>query len=309
MKIDDREIRELMRKALHGLIDKNDLTGTEKAHILYFAKQDKLNELDFLHKLLIANPKQKFENLVSYSTRLKDCDKLINWLDPVEIKNKTIIFDGAKQLQDDVNEYLNNWQSVTKDGLELRSRQIREALTYFKMTLSDPDEYNHIKTEDLTRLKQFIDIFELLAENIKIRLEKYNIATLKQPAELAKKKTEAVTYRWIKQSEKQLPELYRKLIDGGFIATETSSETFTACFSGQPVESITEKIKWLKSKALLAYFIDEIKNQVAFADWWLIAGYCFDNGSGLSNTRNQYLNSNTGKPRGYQSIDEVLTDL
>ena len=162
MKINDIEIRELMRLALAGRIDKNDLTGTEKANILHFARQDKLNELEFLHRLVIANPKQNFEKLVSYSTRLKDCDILINWLEPYQ--------------QD-------------------------------------------------------------------------------QPQ---KKTPGPITYQWTKQADIQLPILHQKLIDGGFIASETSLETFTACFNGQPVKSITEKIKWLESKVLLAYFLNSL---------------------------------------------------
>lgn len=216
MKINDIEIRELMRLALAGRIDKNDLTGTEKVNILFLARQDKMKELQFIHELLKVNPEKTFIELLNSSEKYKDCIKLIDWLDP----------------------------------------------------------------------------------------EQQNL-----PKCPHKKRAELKTYLWTKQPAKQLPELYKRLSDGGFIGPQTSLETFTACFNGQPVKSITEKIKWLKSKALLAYFIDSIKDQVVFADWWLIAGYCFDKGSDLSNTRNQYLNSNNGKPRGYQSIDEVLTDL
>ena len=55
MKIDDREIRELMRKALQGRVDKNDLTGTEKANILYFARQDFANGMRLVNSLMLAN--------------------------------------------------------------------------------------------------------------------------------------------------------------------------------------------------------------------------------------------------------------
>ena len=137
-------------------------------------------------------------------------------------------------------------------------------------------------------------------------LELEKSASIKEPV---KKRPEPITYQWIKQPDIQLPKLYSRLIDGGFIAPETSSETFTACFTGQPVQIIPEKIKWLKSKALLAYFIYGIRDEVKFTDHWDIAKHCFDKGSDLSNTRNQYLNTKTGLPKGYPLIDEVLYKL
>jgi|GEM_PF-5590099 len=303
MKIDEREIRELMKLALQGRIDINDLTGTEKANILYFARQDKSNELEFLHRLLIANPTQKWENLISYSRKLNDCDILINLLTPD--KNKSVKLDGAKQLQDKVREYLNDGQAITKDGLELRSRQIREAITYFKLILADPDDYNHIKTEDLDRLKQFITTFELLAENISIRLEKYS----NQSDQPQKKTLEPITYQWTKQPGTQLPILYQRLISGGFIDPETTPETFTACFTGQPVESITEKIHWLESKVLLSYFVDSLIrfDKIPKTKFWSIAEKVFADAANLKQAKGNF--KSYGEPGGYEKIDDILKQL
>lgn len=310
MKINETEIRDLMRQALQGRIDKNDLTGTEKANILYFARQDKLKSLHLINELLIANPDKTFDYFIKRSSEFNEAQKLIDWLDPVEIKDKSINFDGTKLLQDEVKEYLNNWQLATKDGLELRSRQIREAVSFSKLILADPDEYNHIKTEDLDRLKQFITTFELLAENISIRLEKYSNQQQSQQDQPQKKTSEPITYQWTKQPGIQLPILYQKLSDGNFIASETSSETFTACFTGQQVKSITEKIKWLESKVLLSYFLDSLirlQKLPKKTNLWAIAEKVFADAANLKQSKGNFVAY--GKPDGSERIDEILINL
>ncbi len=320
MNIDDREIRELMRKALQGRVDKNDLTGTEKANILYFARQDFANGMRMVNSLMLANanpdadPEKETTFWINRVPEIKDAQKLIEWLDPDEqrklyITSKT---DGAKQLYDEIQTYLNDWQSHTKDGLELRSRQARETISIFKRSLIDKEHLRLLSLTELDTVKYYISLFENLTGDISIRLEKFSSSNFKQPAEPAKKKTEAVTYRWIKQSEKQLPELYRKLIDGGFITSETSSETFTACFTGQPVESITKKIHWLESKVLLSYFLDSLisfeklpKNTKTKK--WSIAEKVFADAANLKQAKGNFVAY--GKPDGHDRIDKILSDL
>lgn len=317
MKTNETEIRELMRKALQGLIDKNDLTGTEKGHILHFAKLDLAKGMKLVNDLMLANlnpdadPEKEIAFWVNRLPDIKDAQKLIEWLSPKEpgILSKKLILDGAKPLSDEIQTYLNAWQSHTKEGLDLKSRQTRETITSLERIILENNQLDFLSINELDKAKHCIRHFENLSKQISILLEKYNSDSFKQPAKPVSKKTEAVTFRWTQQPEKQLPKLYRKLIDGGFIASETSLETFTACFTGQPVHSITEKIKWQKSKALLAYFIDSIKNPIAIADWWKITDLCFENGTGLLNNRNQYSNNNDNLPKGYYLIDEVLSDL
>lgn len=217
MKIDDREIRELMRKALQGRIDKNDLTGTEKVNILFLARQDKMKELQFIHELLKVNPEKTFIELLNSSEKYKDCIKLIDWLDP----------------------------------------------------------------------------------------EQQNL-----PKCPHKKRAELKTYLWTKQPAKQLPELYKRLSDGGFIGPQTSLETFTACFNGQPVKSITEKIKWLESKVLLAYFLNSLiigQKIPQKTNLWSISKLVFDDAANLKQAKGNFVAY--GYPDGHDRIDQILSDL
>jgi hypothetical protein len=75
-----------------------------------------------------------------------------------------------------------------------------------------------------------------------------------------KKKT---SYEWQNEPDKELPELYRLMIDKyKLIASETTLEQFKAVFTGQPIETINP-IKWHQANASeLLYFDEAIKKKV-----------------------------------------------
>lgn len=349
MDIQESKIRELMKLALQDRIDKNELTKTEIKNILYFANQDKNEALHDIHELMKANPETTFEYWINRYHPFMDAQKLIEWLDPFynkELKeddkiinmdklpideymavlkkfmnHQTVTFntDGTLKHIDEVDKYLSNLQAVTKSGLMLKSRQTREAIAIHKRTLVDPEFTNHFTESDVKHRHTLIAILELVSERINIRLEKY-INLPEQPKEPTKSKPEPVTYQWTKEPKAQLPKLHSRLVDGGFIDPVTSLETFTVCFTGQPVQNIPSKIKWLKGgtsgTALLAYFLDSLvnKNKIPVDTMvWSIAEKCFDgyNRKALSQAKHQYLNNKktNGKPSDHSLIDEVLFNL
>lgn len=125
-------------------------------------------------------------------------------------------------------------------------------------------------------------------------------------------KKELTTYQWLTDPEKELPELSElyKRMNGKFIA-ETDFESFRAIFTGQPVQSIT-KLKWLAGSAMLAYFIDSIRNKMPLAtDMWETAKHCFEKSKSLKQSQQSYLKNkiNNGKPKKFKLIDELLTNL
>jgi hypothetical protein len=132
--------------------------------------------------------------------------------------------------------------------------------------------------------------------------------SIKEPV---KKRPEPITYQWTKQPKEQLPKLYSRLIDGGFIAPETSSETFTACFTGQPVQNIPEKIKWLESKVLLAYFISGLIRLEKIPEKthiWSIAKIVFQDATNLKQAKTNI--KTFGEPAMLENrINEILTHL
>ena len=85
----------------------------------------------------------------------------------------------------------------------------------------------------------------------------------KRPARKPPKQQKKTSYVWQNNPDKELPELYRLMIDKyKLIAPETTLEQFKAVFTGQPIESINP-IKWHQDNASeLLYFNEAIKNKV-----------------------------------------------
>lgn len=82
----------------------------------------------------------------------------------------------------------------------------------------------------------------------------------KRPTRKPPKQQKKTSYVWQGNPDKELPELYRLMIDKyKLIAPETTLEQFKAVFTGQAIESINP-IKWHQDNASeLLYFIDRLQ--------------------------------------------------
>ncbi|HPO47924.1 MAG TPA: hypothetical protein PLS09_03590, partial [Paludibacteraceae bacterium] len=82
----------------------------------------------------------------------------------------------------------------------------------------------------------------------------------KKPTRKPPKQQQKTSYVWQNNPDKELPELYKLMIDNyKLIAPETSLEQFKAVFTGQAIESINP-IKWHQDNASeLLYFIDRLQ--------------------------------------------------
>ena len=82
----------------------------------------------------------------------------------------------------------------------------------------------------------------------------------KRPTRKPPKQQKKTSYVWQGNPDKELPELYRLMIDKyKLIAPETTLEQFKAVFTGQAIESINP-IKWHQDNASeLLYFIDGLQ--------------------------------------------------
>jgi len=122
------------------------------------------------------------------------------------------------------------------------------------------------------------------------------------------------TYQWLTNPDKELPELYNRMIKGKIIS-QIDFPAFRSIFTDQPVQSIATKIQWLADGVLLAYFIDSIRNKLPMAtDVWSVAKHCFNNAGSLKQSRENYQNNKTGnnktgKPKQHKLIDDLLKDL
>lgn len=77
----------------------------------------------------------------------------------------------------------------------------------------------------------------------------------------SKKTLNKITYQWQNNPKIELPELYSLMHDEyKLIASETSLESFTAIFTGQPIDSSIIPIRWHQDNATeLIYFIDKLE--------------------------------------------------
>ena len=82
----------------------------------------------------------------------------------------------------------------------------------------------------------------------------------KRPTRKPPKQQKKTSYVWQNNPDKELPELYKLMIDKyKLIAPETTLEQFKAVFTGQAIESINP-IKWHQDNASeLLYFIDRLQ--------------------------------------------------
>lgn len=219
----------------------------------------------------------------------------------------------------------------------LKEYRLKNVFEADKTKLKEDNRKNKIKTDDtdikllyIQFLKGELNHADYWIEKINnlstktlnqadiIQIEKYKLF-LKDEIERTEKSTNlrpqkkiVLSYQWQGDAEKELPELYSKLVKDKFIDDNQSDlKAFTAIFTGQPIETI-KPIKWTNSNRLLAYFLDTAFNS---QDWQSIAG----NGKLFLNYKGKILTANDlsvakkgfdfGKPKGYEKIDKILSEI
>jgi len=192
------------------------------------------------------------------------------------------------------------WNTDIKNCLEAtRVKKINTYLELIDLVLNKIVFSSDIENNAVNKIKP-----ELL------EMESYLKGLLTKP----KKQQKKTSYLWLNNPEKELLELYKLLNkDYNLIASETTFNQFKGVFTGQPIESINP-IKWIASKSLNAYFIEQLINKnklskVINTDIWEISKYCFYNGTNFSQLIDNYNNSKTGKPKNYNLIDDLLNAL
>jgi hypothetical protein len=173
----------------------------------------------------------------------------------------------------------------------------------------NPAKYIPLKNIDIlvdcistiSYFQEIFDFYHLALENKEIIIE--------LPNRKQKQKQQQNSYQWLIKPDKELPELYNRMIKGKIIS-QIDFPAFRSIFTGQPVESIATKIQWLADGVLLAYFIDSIRNKLPMAtDVWSVAKQCFENASSLKQSQYNYSTVGTGKPKQHKLIDDLLKDL
>lgn len=78
------------------------------------------------------------------------------------------------------------------------------------------------------------------------------------------KSKDEISYVWKADPDNELPELFRKmLVEYKLIASDTTYKQFKAIFTGQPIDTTFEPVRWHDDNASeLLYFNEAIKNKV-----------------------------------------------
>jgi hypothetical protein len=119
------------------------------------------------------------------------------------------------------------------------------------------------------------------------------------------------SYKWEGNPDKELPELYRLMIEEyNLIASETTYEQFKVVFTGQPIDEI-DKIERTKkfTNVLLAYFVSELFLKNNPNDYLSIAESCFANAKNLNQALTNYNNNQNRLPKNHTIIDELINEL
>ena len=112
-------------------------------------------------------------------------------------------------------------------------------------------------------------------------------------------------------NKKQLEDLYKRLIEGGYIKKETEKKLFVWLFGGDIEPQPFTPIKWEKNKTLLVYLIDNLcyEEEVSF-NFWKNAQMIFEE-KHMAQTKYNYLQTKKtdAKPSGYNEIDSIISNI
>lgn len=199
-----------------------------------------------------------------------------------------------------------------KEKIDLRNKVKTDKTIVFDSGNETIEQYStHLTAEDCQIIEKYslIPIYEQSYLEVRSFIQELRAGKQQQKQQNKQQKQQQKTYQWLINPDKELPELFKRMINGKFIA-EIDFPAFSAIFTGQPVQSIATKIQWFSDGVLLAYFIDSIRNKLPMAtDVWSVAKRCFENADSLKQSQYNYSTVGTGLPKQHKLIDDLLKDL
>ena len=117
-------------------------------------------------------------------------------------------------------------------------------------------------------------------------------------------------YEWL-HTQERLEQLYYKLLQSTFIGPETSLDVFKTTLNGGILTDI-KPIKLHMSNTLIVYLFDELDNKGFLKYQSNKNNICIESITGINNvaqSRDNTHNSKSGKPKGFEKIDEILNSI
>jgi len=136
-------------------------------------------------------------------------------------------------------------------------------------------------------------------------LEEMILFLKKEYAKVEKKKK---GFNWVSNPNEELPIIFKKLKDKELIHKGETLGKFMKIFNNKEI-SLSDRIQWRSQKNLLAYFIDKLlvdEKIPITSNLWSIANICFIGANNLAQSKENYLNNNSGLPRNHHLIDSLF---
>jgi len=115
-------------------------------------------------------------------------------------------------------------------------------------------------------------------------------------------------FNWVSNPNEELPIIFKKLKDKELIHKGETLGKFMKIFNNKEI-SLSDRIQWRSQKNLLAYFIDKLlvdEKIPITSNLWSIANICFIGANNLAQSKENYLNNNSGLPRNHHLIDSLF---
>ncbi|WP_431158031.1 hypothetical protein [Winogradskyella poriferorum] len=190
---------------------------------------------------------------------------------------------------------LDNWDSVKDDFYSQRLEEYPEKYT----------EQEKIKDE----IKKATNLQINTNDESEKLIVRY-IDFLNQKATKKNTPKDKASYIWQNNPDKELPELYNLMIGNyKLISSETSLEQFTEVFTGKSIKNIKPIKRTAKfTNSLLAYFVNELFYKSYPNSYLSIAEACFE-AKNLSKAITNYSNNKSRKPKNFEIIDDIISQI
>jgi len=197
--------------------------------------------------------------------------------------------------------YLNNDEYEQYVNYEISTENLKIVKNWYRRKIGKKYEITLPKFDLITDYLSLLEFYDSLIQDF----EDFNsVFEIKPPAQ---------KYRFqSKLSEEQLLKLHSGLIRGGFIIPDSKKDEFLWSFGLGHENLDTNQITWIKSKSLAVYLIDTLFSFGFISDvtkMWAVGNRVFGI-KNMAQIKQNYLTTNKlGKPKGYESIDDIISLL
>jgi len=177
------EVENIYKKCLNGEISKSGMHDSIKFQLLEYAKEQQFKGLDFINKLLLANPGTTFQFWTDKYSNYTDSQKIINWLSEPEITQQ---INNLQPIQTETNKppgapelglfcsLINKIGIDKRDETESATVYCQRICNKFNLTYRDRVRQNYNENETKKLIKDLIEkVLPLIDNETKISIQKY----------------------------------------------------------------------------------------------------------------------------------------